>query len=221
MRTFGSAAAACALVLAGGVWLATRGGDPGSEQIRQPPPADAPARAAAEPSPRSPGASRPEPRVPQLDGVPEVERHREAIAFRDAVRAFFDTYRGLSESERAVRADAILAAVEAREREGSLLPPEALVLKLGLLRATVDDPAVLESETRQLLDAYTDASKRAVASRAPDPRDERYQKRQAEIAREVMELEDIPSGLSREEHLRDRLRALRTEVYAGGADEPE
>ena len=220
MRWFGSAALACALLLGGGVWLATRGGDPGPEQIRPPPPADLPARGAAEPAPRSPGASRPGPRPP-LDGVPEVERYRETIAFRAAVRAFFDSYRGLSESERAVRADAILAAVEAREREGSLLPPEALVLKLGLLRATVDDPAVLESETRRLLDAYTEASERAVASRAPDPRDERYQKRQAEIAREVMELEEIPSGLSREEYLRDRLRALRTEVYAGGGEQAE
>lgn len=100
------------------MWLATREGDPVPEPIRQPP-------GAADPDPVA--APAPEPRVPPIGGVPqpELEGYRETIAFRDEVRGFFEGYRELSGSERAARAGAILAEVEAREREGSLLPPEA------------------------------------------------------------------------------------------------
>ena len=90
------------------------------------------------------------------------------------------------------------------------------MLRLGILRATVDDPAVLESESRRLVEDYRAQAEQAAANRVPDPRDERYQTRQAEIAREVMALEEIPGGVSREEYLRERLRELRIEVYANG-----
>ncbi len=87
MRWFGPAAAVLALVGAGGVWFATRAGEPVPGPVRQPPAAARPAPVAA------PG---PEPGIRETGGAPELERYQDTIAFRDEVRAFFDGYRELS-----------------------------------------------------------------------------------------------------------------------------
>jgi hypothetical protein len=205
------AAAAAANLVAGGVWLARRGAAPPGPTpefaVESPRAATHPSAPSAEPEPLPDLAS---------GGTPELARHHEAIAFSDAVRAFFDGYRELGEVERAARAEDLLARIEARERDGLLLAQEALVLRLGVLRATVDDPAVLDSESRRVVEDYQRRAEQAAANRVPDPRDAQYQTRQAEIAREVMALDDIPGGVSREQYLRERLRELRIDVYAGG-----
>jgi hypothetical protein len=211
-------AAVGAVLLAAGVWLALRTDRPVAGPSVPAASAPAPDAAAQEPA----LADAPDP-IADLEsaGGRELARYRETIAFQDAVRAFFDGYRELGESERAARAAELLGRIEARERDGRLLPQEALVLRLGVLRATVDDPAVLESESRALIEDYQTRAQQAAANRDPDPRDARYQVRQAEIAREVMALEEIPGGVARDEYLRERLRELRVEVYAGGQPAPE
>jgi hypothetical protein len=205
------AAATAAALVAGGAWLVRRGPAPPG-----PVPESAAEWPAAARHPSAPTAGpEPEPDSPGAN-TPELARHREAIAFSDAVRAFFDGYRELEKAERAARAEDLLARIEARERDGLLLAQEALVLRLGILRATVDDPAVLDSESRRVVEDYQRRAEQAAANRVPDPRDAEYQTRQAEIAREVMALAEIPGGVSREEYLRERLRELRIDVYAGG-----
>jgi len=212
------AAAATAVLVAGGVWLARRDAAPRTEPAPTSS-AGSPAAGAAHETapPDAPGPLA----DPESADTPELARYRDTIAFGEAVRAFFDGYRELGEAERAARAEQLLAQVEARERDGQLLAQEALVLRLGVLRATVDDPAVVESESRRIVDDYQRRAEQAAANRVPDPRDAQYQTRQAEIAREVMALEEIPGGVSREEYLRERLRELRIEVYADGQPAPE
>jgi hypothetical protein len=212
--TRSSLAAAALLLIAGGVGLALRDDPPATAR----PHASAPPPASALPD-LSLGAEPEAEAEPEIPSGPELARYRETIAFRDAVRAFFDGYRDLAKSERTARAAQIEQQLEERERDGRVLPQEALVLRLGLLRATIDDPAVLESESRRVLADYRAAAERAAADRAPDPRDAEYEARQAVIAREVMALEEVPGGLAREEYLRERLRELRLEVYADGARE--
>jgi hypothetical protein len=198
-----AAAVAGALVLGGGAWLATRGGS-----RAQAPRADE--RAAARTLDLAPDAHMPAPADAES---PELARHRNALAFQSAVRDFFDSSARLGEAERRARADALLAQIEARESSGALRAPEALMLRLGVARALEDDPAVLESEMRRISEEYREAQERAAASHVPDPRDARYQRAQADIAREVMAIQDIPGGLTREEYLRERLRDARTEIY--------
>ena len=217
VSTFAAVAAAAVLV-AGGVWLVHRDEAPRAE----PAPTSSAESPAAVASDESASSDAPEP-LADLESAdtPELERYRDTIAFGEAVRAFFDGYRELGKAERAARAEQLLAQVEARERDGQLLAQEALVLRLGVLRATVDDPAVVESESRRIVDDYQRRAEQAAANRVPDPRDAQYQTRQAEIAREVMALEEIPGGVSREEYLRERLRELRIQVYADGQPAPE
>jgi len=146
----------------------------------------------------------------------EPGRYPAQKAFIDAARAFFDAAETLPDAEREARAAALREQIEERERAGALLPQQALMLRLALLRVTIDDPAVLDHETRMLSDAYRDAQA-ARAPAPPDPRFETYKAREAEIVREVMTLEEIPEGLGRDEYLRRRLRELRSEVYSGSA----
>ncbi len=204
-----------AAALGAGLWVATRSAPP--ERVA--PPASAPKDATPRPADSAPPQASFE--SDALAALPELERRREALAFRDGVRAFFDGHAALAPDERERRAAEILAGVDARERDGRLVPAEALMLRLALLRATIDDPAVLDHEIAVRVDAYREAAERARTARAPDPRDGVYRDGQAAIVREVMALDEIPDGLSREAYLRERLRALRAEVYAPEPGEAE
>jgi hypothetical protein len=203
--------AAGALVIGGGAWLAWRGAPPRPHAAPEPARAASPAADPPHPIALEPAAAQ---SAPDAAETPALARHREALAFGEAVREFFASHGDLDEPERRARGSELLAQVDARERAGLLRPADALVLRLGIARAVEDDPTVLESETRRIGEEYREAEQRAAASRVPDPRDARYERGQAEIAREVMALDEIPSGLTREEYLRERLRELRIEVYS-------
>ena len=173
--------------------------------------------APAEAVPASPETAAP---AQQLAQPAELDRYQEQNAFTDEVRDFFDSAEDLSDEERELRAAALRKRIAEQERGGGLLPAEALMLKLALLRVTIDDPAVLDHESRGLTESYQEAQ----AARAPtpaDPRFETYKQRESEVVREVLALEEIPGGLTREEYLRRRLRDLRSEVYSGANAEPE
>jgi hypothetical protein len=148
------------------------------------------------------------------------DRHQERNAFTGEVRDFFDSADDLSDREREVRAAALRERIEERERGGALLPQEALLLKLALLRITTDDPAVLDHEGRSLVESYQEAQAERVPV-PPDPRLELYKRRESEVVREVLALDEIPGGLTRNEYLRRRLRELRSEVYSAATPEPE
>jgi hypothetical protein len=171
---------------------------------------DAPA-ALAEPVPASPETAAP---------AQQPERLAEQNAFTDEVRDFFDSAEALSDEERALRAAALRERIAEQERGGGLLPAEALLLKLALLRVTTDDPAVLDHESRSLTESYREAQA-ARTPAAPDPRFEAYKRRESEIVREVLALEEIPEGLTRDEYLRRRLRDLRSEVHSSASTEPD
>ena len=211
-RTIAWALAAGGLVVAAGSWLVMPEAAPRSERARVALPDSGAASRAAEER----AASRPVAPAGEREG-----RHRQAIEFRAAVRNFFDHYRELEAEEREVQAAALRADIEARLASGLLLPPEALALELALLRAAEDDPAVVESERRRIVDAYREAAEAAGSVQRADPRDAQYRERQAEIAREVMAQHELPDGRSREDVLRERLRELRLEVYGGGGDPPQ
>ena len=173
--------------------------------------------APAEAVPASPETAAP---AQQLAQPAELDRYQGQNVFTDEVRDFFDSAEDLSDEERELRAAALRKRIAEQERGGGLLPAEALMLKLALLRVTIDDPAVLDHESRGLTESYQEAQ----AARAPtpaDPRFETYKQRESEVVREVLALEEIPGGLTREEYLRRRLRDLRSEVYSGANAEPE
>jgi hypothetical protein len=202
------------VVVVGGafvVWLALRSAPP---QAASPGRVAAPAESAALAAPE---AAAPAQRPAQPAGP---NRYQGQNAFTDEVRDFFDSAEELSDAEREHRAAALRERIAEQERGGALLPAEALMLKLALLRVTVDDPAVLDHESRKLTESYQQAQA-ARAPAPPDPRFETYKRRESEVVREVSALEEIPGGLTRHEYLRRRLRDLRSEIYSGANAGPE
>jgi hypothetical protein len=142
-------------------------------------------------------------------------------SFGAEVRDFFDSAGALGDEERERRAAALRERITERERDGLLLPPEALMLRLALLRATIDDPAVLDHESRSLVEAAREAEAATRGSAPPDPRFAAYKQREAEIVREVMALDEVPGGLPRDEYLRRRLSDLRSELHGDASPEPD
>ena len=187
------------------LWLALRPAPRGEAP-------DAPAvpTGAAVPAPE--GAAPPQPPTEPT----EPSRAPVQNPFTREVRDFFDSAEQLSTDEREGRAEALRGRIEEEERRGTLVPQEALVLRLALLRVTLDDPAVLDHESRKLVESYQ-AAEAARPPVPPDPRFEAYREREAEIVREVMALDEIPGDLTRSEYLRRRLRELRSEVYSGAS----
>ena len=57
-----------------------------------------------------------------------------------------------------------------------------------------------------------------LANRTPEHKS--YKEREAEIVREVMQMDSYPDGLTRSEYLRQRLDEVRREIYATPSDTP-
>jgi hypothetical protein len=211
MRRWIALALALATVFVAALALRDEPVAPGGEEAAAARPPGSP------PGPRS-DARGPAPTLPPGEPAqlpPDARRYQDLRAFQEEARAFFAEQADLPEVEREARAAALRTELAEKKREGLLLPAEVLVIELGLLEASVDDPAVYEHEARLLLEgSERDAQRKAEASRA-DPRFEAYKRREAELVREVMALDEIPGGRSRNDYLRERLQQLRSEIYAG------
>ncbi|HEY0941006.1 MAG TPA: hypothetical protein VGE08_12970 [Steroidobacter sp.] len=100
------------------------------------------------------------------------------------------------------------------EQAGGLSAGETFLLRAGLIGATVPDEQQQMEQMRALWERYlADARQRnARAAEQSDPMFELYKVRESQIVSEVMSLETIPDGLSRDEYLRRRLQAEREQL---------
>lgn len=94
---------------------------------------------------------------------------------------------------------------------------ESFLLRVGLIRATEPDEQQQAAQIRALKERYEiDGRQRSAQSTAQaDPMFQLYKVRESEIVAEVMSLQTIPDGLSREEYLRRRLQAEREQLLGG------
>lgn len=157
------------------------------------------------------------PRIPvAVSDSPEVQEFKKYEIFRERAEAFFDTAESWPTKRRNDEAVTLLKAVNWAETEDYVLPTEAMVLKLGILKLTIADEAQFQSLAEGLSRDYRQRAENRVNNRVPDPRHDVYQHNQSRIAAEVMS----DSGLSEAERqtlLRRKLTALRTSVYGNNA----
>ena len=175
---------------------------------REPTPSQAPARAS---EPAVPAIERPESR-PTVD--PRVQKFQQRERFQQEVREFFARAPALPPEERAARARDIARAITHYEAEGEIAAAEALTLRSGLVRETVEDPIEQMVAIRGLQQHYQQQGERKQAeweARA-DPELELYKAREREIVDEVMAMTTIPDGLTRDEYLRRRLQSAREQL---------
>ena len=91
---------------------------------------------------------------------------------------------------------------------------ETLLIRAGLIRETVPAGVERDAQLQALQQRYkAETQLRLAAAQArPDPRFESYKIRESEIVSEVMAMQAIPDGLSRDEYLRRRLQSAREQL---------
>lgn len=142
-----------------------------------------------------------------------VDIHERA-RFNERAREFFAQAPILSLEEARQRAADLSQELSRIEQAGGLSAGETFLLRAGLIGATVPDEQQQMEQMRALWERYlADARQRnARAAEQSDPMFELYKVRESQIVSEVMSLETIPDGLSRDEYLRRRLQAEREQL---------
>lgn len=149
---------------------------------------------------------------------PQARAHRERLAFERAAREFSARAPQWGAVERSERALALSTQIDAYEARGGLSAGEAVLLRTGLVRATVDDPAQQAEAVAAIAERYrTHAARRMAAHAAQqdnDPRFQAYKARERVVIADVMQSSDIPAGMTRDQYLRQRLQQERERIYA-------
>ena len=196
------------LAIAGGLWL----GLPDAEQAPLAPTSPAqPTPSAAPPAPDAGSATSPR---QALLASPEVRAYQARQQFAADYQAFIQGAQALSAAERRRQAEALAKEVERREAADELALSEALLLQLGLAQAEGGDEQTQKARADQLVARYQALSQRREAQQqAPDARFEQYKRDEQRIVDEVLQMDSIPDGLSRDEYLRQRLQEAREQAY--------
>ncbi len=150
---------------------------------------------------------------------PVVQAFQAFSDFQQHSRGFFDNADRLSEQEKQAQLRQLLDGTEMYEQEGKLVPMEALVLKLAMLRYSSSSDDDYKIKAKALIDHYkaqSDLREQAWLAN-PEPQFVEYKRQEQDIVREVMAMTVIPDGLSRDEYLRQRLEQARIATMGGGS----
>jgi len=131
--------------------------------------------------------------------------------FNEQVRAFFANAAQMTAEDRLHEARQLEQELTRVEQAGGLSAGETLVIRAGIIREVVPAGAQQDAQLQALQERYRAETQRRVANAQgrPDPQFGSYKVRESEIVNEVMAMETIPDGLSRDEYLRRRLQSAR------------
>jgi hypothetical protein len=131
--------------------------------------------------------------------------------FNERARAFFADAAQMNADDRVQEAQQLDQELSRIEQAGGLSAGETLLIRAGLIRETVPAGAQQEAQLQALQERYrAETQLRVAAAQArPDPQFGSYKVRESEIVNEVMAMETIPDGLTRDEYLRRRLQSAR------------
>ncbi len=158
-----------------------------------------------------------DPQLAALRTSPQAQTFRERQEFEARAKRFLRDAPKLGAVERSEQARALATSIGKYEHDGGLSAGEALVLRSGLIKATVADEAQQAAQIADLMERYRARADRRtrehLAQQQRDPRFQDYKARERAVVAEVMAMRDIPDGLSRDEYLRRRLQQERERIY--------
>ncbi|KAF1721291.1 hypothetical protein [Pseudoxanthomonas wuyuanensis] len=173
----------------------------------------APVTAAAQPPSAAPPAA-------ALAGIAESEparRYRQRQRFERQAREFLRTAGTLGAVQRSERARELSADIDRYEQSGGLSAGEALLLRTGLIKATIADGEEQAMRIADLMERYRLRAERGMADhlarQQADPSFQSYKSRERQIVAEVMAMTAMPAGLTRDQYLRQRLQQERERAY--------
>ncbi|MBA4245798.1 MAG: hypothetical protein C0452_17885 [Pseudomonas sp.] len=200
------------LVLAGAAlswyWL-----QPAARTAQQAP--ATPPTTSALPQPAVPSEQPPTSEQLQLLAAPQVRQQQQRLAFHNRYRDFIERAAELDAAARAAEVRDLEQGIETLEQQGELALSEALLLQLALIKADTQDEAAQKARGEALIRRYQalSAEREAPQSQRPNPQFERYKAEERRIVEEVMALQNVPDGLSRDQYLRQRLQEARERSY--------
>lgn len=198
------------LAIGGGLWLGLVG--PREKPAALPATADAPLPGGTDA--QIAGSLADDIKRAELLQRPEVLDYQARLTFAGDYQIFIKSAAELSEEERRQRAAALAKEIDRREAAGELALSEALLMQVGLVQAEGGDEAAQKARADALLARYQALSaEREAQAKAPDARFSRYKSEEKRIVDEVMALDSIPDGLSRDQYLRQRLQEAREQAY--------
>lgn len=198
------------LAIGGGLWLGLAG--PSEEPAALTTTADAPLPGGTDA--QIAGSLADDIKRAELLQRPEVLDYQARLTFAGDYQIFIKSAAELSEEERRKRAAALAKEIDRREAAGELALSEALLMQVGLVQAEGGDEAAQKARADALLARYQALSAaREAQAKAPDARFSRYKSEEKRIVDEVMALDSIPDGLSRDQYLRQRLQEAREQAY--------
>lgn len=198
------------LAIGAGAWL----GLPGDEQAPAPATPVSADSASATASAKLARATADTAERDALLASPAVQDYQARQRFAADYQAFIQGAASLDAEERLRQAEALAAEVERREAADELALSEALLLQLGLAQAEGGDEQTQKARAEALVARYQALSQRREArQQAPDARFEQYKSEEKRIVDEVLDMQSIPDGLSRDEYLRQRLQEARERAY--------
>lgn len=153
--------------------------------------------------------------------TPEARAYQSRLAFERQAREFVRDAPKLDPAVRLRRAQALSREIDRRERMRELSADEAVVLRVGLIHAAVQDEMERIRQSQEVIDRYrsdTHARQRAYQEQQNrDPRFRQYKAAESRIVAEVSRMGSFPDGMSREDYLRLRLQQAREAIYAAPA----
>lgn len=145
---------------------------------------------------------------------PAVKNQEQRLAFHQAYRNFVSGAAELSPAQRESQAQALREQIETYEQRSELAMSESLLLQLGLIQLTTDDEQAQKDQATALVARYKAISaEREAKAATPSAEFQRYKVDEKRIVEEVLSMDSIPDGLSRDEYLRQRLQQAREQHY--------
>lgn len=145
--------------------------------------------------------------------TPEARVYFARERFNARARAFFTEASTLAPAAREREARELESAIDDYERSRAMSAGEAMTLRLGLVEALGGSAAERADQMAAIVARYESDGRqreaRWAAEQAGDAGFARYKAREAIVVSEVMALQHIPGGLTRDEYLRQRLEAER------------
>jgi hypothetical protein len=130
--------------------------------------------------------------------------------FTEQAREFFAQAPALPAGEARERAEQLSRDLARIEQAGGMSAGETFLLRAGLIRATEPNEQRQAAEIRALKERYEAETRRR--NPQSDPMFELYKVRESEIVAEVLSMQTIPDGLSRDDYLRRRLQQAREQL---------
>ncbi|WP_421910626.1 hypothetical protein [Marinobacter sp.] len=153
---------------------------------------------------------------------PETLELANRLDFEEELHTFFADADGLSSEERAAEAAMLEQRLAEYQRKGQVSAAESLMVRIAMTKLTIEDEAAQKRALQGLIDqqnAAAQARKEEWLAK-PRPEFEAYKQQEKQIVKEVMAMEKVPAGMTRNEYLRQRLLEARVAANKNG-DAPQ